>query len=350
MRTRVAWLLPALAAALTAPIARGSDGDGRAFAAAGRTLLSGDWSHAFADPRIQVGPLQLALYGSVGRSTLALSIVLAVAAALLVVAATYSVGVRRPALLGGVGMLAVLAGITRNVYEAGHPADALVPLVWILAAVEARRGRVVRAGLLVGLTAGFETWGILGVAVLVLAPRALAVAAVAAAIVFAPFVLAGDFHSTGFQWAIEGRSLLGHLVEPGTTFGWPLRLLQGGAAVAAGALLLWRARRSEHVVWLVPFVVVAIRLLLDPLDNAYYFLGLATPALVALALFASRRSRFAFTSGQSSSITEYQAESRRSPPRTIMCLRKTPSKTAGSAASAARERSLRASVLNSTRR
>jgi hypothetical protein len=288
MRTRLAWLLPALAAALTAPFARGGDGDGRAFAAAGRTLLSGDWSHAFADPRIQVGPLQLALYGSVGRSTFALSIVLAVAAALLVAAATYSVGVRRPAVLGGVGMLAVLAGITRNVYEAGHPADGLVPLVWILAAVEARRGRAVRAGLLVGLTAGFETWGILGVAVLVLAPRALAVAAATAALLFAPFVLAGDFHSTGFQWAIEGRSLLGHLVEPGTTFGWPLRLLQGGAAVAAGGLLMWRAPRSEHVVWLVPFVAVAVRLLLDPLDNAYYFLGLATPALVALAVLAGR--------------------------------------------------------------
>jgi hypothetical protein len=289
MRARLAWLLPTLAAALTAPFARGQDGDGRAFAAAGRTLLSGDYLHAFHDPAIQVGPLQLALYGSVGRSTFALSIVLAVAAALLVVAATRAAGVRRTELLAGVGVLAVLAGITRNVYEAGHPADALVPLVWVLAAVAARRGHAVCAGLLVGLSAGFETWGILGVAVLVLAPRALGVALLTAALLFAPFVLSGDFHSTGFQWTVDARSLLGHLVEPGTTFGWPLRLLQGGVAVAAGAALMWRARRSPHVVWLVPFVVVAVRLLLDPLDSAYYFLGLATPALVALALLAGRR-------------------------------------------------------------
>ena len=97
----------------------------------------------------------------------------------------------------------------------------------------------------------------------------------------------GDvFHSTAFQWAVDGRSLLGHLVTAGTSFGWPLRLIQGGAAVTAGAAVLWRARRSEHALWLVPFVVVAARLLLDPLDNAYYFLGLATPALVALALVA----------------------------------------------------------------
>ena len=53
----------------------------------------------------------------------------------------------------------------------------------------------------------------------------------------------------------------------------------------------------------------------------------------------NRRSRLAFTSGQSSSITAYHAESRRSPPRTSMCLRKTPSNSAGSAASAARARS-----------
>ena len=53
----------------------------------------------------------------------------------------------------------------------------------------------------------------------------------------------------------------------------------------------------------------------------------------------SRRSRLAFTSGQSSSITAYHAESRRSSPRTSMCLRKRPSNSAGSAASAARARS-----------
>jgi hypothetical protein len=297
VRLRLAWLLPALAAALTAPFARGHDGDGRAFAAAGRTLLSADWSHAFSSPALQVGPLQLALYGTVGRSTLALSIVLAVAAALLLTAAARAAGLRRPELLAGVGLLAVAAGITRNVYEAGHPADALVPLVWIVAAAEARRGRVVRAGLLVGLCAGFETWGILGIAVLALAPRAVAVAAAAAALLFAPFVLAGHFASADFHWLVDGRSLLGHVLEPGTRFGWPLRMLQGGAAVAAGGAVTWRAHGSRHAVWLAPFAVVAVRLMLDPLDNAYYFLGLATPALVALALLADRPRRLVSAAG-----------------------------------------------------
>jgi hypothetical protein len=310
VRNHLAWSIPAALAALTAPFARGDDGDGRAFEAAGRTLISGHWSHAFANRQIQVGPLQLLLYGSVGRSTLALSIVLAVTAALLVVAAARATGVNRPALLAATGIAAVATGMTRGVYEAGHPADALLPLLWILAAADVRRGRVVRAGVLVGLGAGFETWGILGVAVLVTAPRAAALAIAVASALFVPFMLAGHFASGDFQWTIDARSLLGHVVTPGTAFGWPLRLLQGGAALAAGGALAWRLRRNVHAVWVVPLVVVVVRLLLDPLDSDYYFLGVATPALVGLALVASRRWRFSFTAGQSSSITAYHAESR----------------------------------------
>ena len=49
-------------------------------------------------------------------------------------------------------------------------------------------------------------------------------------------------------------------------------------------------------------------------------------------------------------MTAYHAESRRSPPRTTMCLRKTPSNSAPRPASAARDRPFVASVLNSTRR
>jgi hypothetical protein len=200
--------------------------------------------------------------------------------------------------------------MSRGVYEAGHPADALLPLLWVVAAVDARRGRTFRPALLVGLGAGFETWGVLGLAVLVLRPRAAAAAVAVAVLLFAPFVLAGHFAAHEFMWTITGHSLLGHVVAPGTAFGWPLRLLQGAAALGAGAALAWRLRRTAHAVWLVPLSVVAVRLLLDPLDSDYYFVGLATPALVGLALLASRRFRFSFTAGQSSSITAYHAESR----------------------------------------
>src|SRR6478736_4019486 len=68
-------------------------------------------------------------------------------------------------------------------------------------------------------------------------------------------------------------------------------------------------------------------------------------AALGHAFASTRAASAAFTSGQSSSITLYQAESRRSPPRTSMCLRKMPSNSAGSAARAARARSFVASVL-----
>jgi hypothetical protein len=350
MRRALVWLVPAATAAAVAPLARGDDGDGRAFAAAGRLLLSPHWSHAFADPRLQVGPLQLALYGSVGRSETALAVSLGACAAVLVVTAARAAGVRRPSLLVAAGLAAVATGLTRGAYEAGHPADALLPLLWVLAAADARRGRSLRAGLLVGVGAGFETWGVLGVAVLACAPRAVGIAAGVAGLLFAPFLAAGHFAAGEFEWSVTAHSLLGHVVAPGTAFGWPLRIAQGAAAIAAGAALARLLRRDAAVVWVVPLAVVAVRLALDPLDSDYYFLALASPALVGLALLASRASRFSFTTGQSSSSTAYHAESRRSPPRTSMCFRNTPSNVAGSAASAARERSFAASVLNSTRR
>src|SRR6185437_17183794 len=100
-------------------------------------------------------------------------------------------------LLGLTGLAAVLSGLTVNAFEAGHPADAVLPLIWVVAAADARRGRVVRAAGLVGLGAGLETWSILGLAVLVLATRrrdalrGAVVGAFVAAALFVPFVVGG---------------------------------------------------------------------------------------------------------------------------------------------------------------
>jgi hypothetical protein len=293
MKRTLAWIVPVAAAAAVAPVARGDGGDAWMFTATGRTLLSSDWSHAFSNPGIQVGPLQLALFGSVGRSPLALAIVLGVAAALLVLAAARAAGVEQPRLLAVVGLVAVVTGFTRAGFDAGHPADSLLPLLWILAAAEARRGRVILAGAIVGLSAGFEPWGILGVAVLALAPsvrdaaRGLLVAIAAAAVLFLPFVAAGQFHMGGYRWLVSSQTLVSLFVAPGTAVGWPLRLLQGAVAVGAGVAVARAARGSRHAIWLVPGVVVLARLLLDPLDSGYYFVGIEGPALVGLALAAA---------------------------------------------------------------
>ena len=287
------WAVPVAAAAAVAPIARGNGGDAGTFVAVGRTLLSSHWSRVFADPGIQVGPLQLALFGSVGRAPLALAIVLGAAAALLVLAAARAAGVERPALLAGVGAVAVATGLTRASFDAGHPADTLLPLLWVIAAADAKRGRTLRAGAIVGLGAGLETWSLLGLAVLVLAPgardavRGVAVAAAASALLFLPFAAAGHFEMGRYHWLVSSHSLLSLVVAPGTAVGWPLRLAQAAVAVAAGIGVARLARGSRHALWLVPGGVVLARLLLDPLDSGYYFVGVEGPALVGLALVAA---------------------------------------------------------------
>jgi hypothetical protein len=294
MKRLLAWVLPAVVAAAVAPFLRSDGGDGWLFVRAGKTMLSGDWSHTFASSAIQAGPLQLLLFGTVGRSQPVLAALLAATTALLLTLAVRSLGVERPALLTLAGLLAVATGLTTHVFDAGHPANGLLPLLWIVAAAEARRGKVVRAAAIVGLSAGFETWGVLGIAVLACAPslrsalRAAPMVAGVAAVLFLPFVVTGHFAMGSYDWVVMGRSLLGHVVAPGTSFGWPLRLAQGGLAVAAGVGVARAVRRSPHALWLVPLVIVLVRVALDPLDSGYYFDGIQAPALAGLVLVASR--------------------------------------------------------------
>lgn len=293
MRRFAPWLGPTLLAAAVAPLVRGDGGDSPLFVGAGRTLLSSHWRDAFADSSIQVGPLQLALFGSVGRSLDALSIVVGVGVVLLVLAAARSAGVTSARLLGLTGLAAVFTGLTVNAFEAGHPADAVVPLLWVIAAADARGGRVVRAALLVGLGAGLETWSVLGLAVLALAPRrrdavrGAVVGGCIAAALFVPFVVGGRFEMLSYTWNVSRESVLALFVAPGTHVGWALRLAQGAAALAAGLGVARLARGSTHAIWLVPLAVVLARLALDPLDNGYYFVGVVGPALVGLGAFVS---------------------------------------------------------------
>jgi hypothetical protein len=288
------WALPAAAAAVAA-LHQGLavDGDSHLFIWAGQTLLSPHWSRAFALPTVQAGPLQLALFGSVGHWHAALALVLTVGTALLVVAAARAAGVQSPALLCGAGLLAVVLGVTGNGLG-GHPADAALPLIWIIAAAQARRGHALRAGLLIGLSAGLETWGILGVAVLALAPRkrdALAgtcLAGATALALFAPFMLGGHFHMLSFHWYVSYPSPVSMLVPEGTPFGWPLRLVQASFALSAGVAVVRLLRRSPHVVWAAPLAIIVVRLLLDPLLLSYYLAGPKALILVGAALGAAR--------------------------------------------------------------
>jgi hypothetical protein len=300
----LAWLLPLGAAALVAALGTRDPADLPYFAHAARTLVSGNWADTFADPSLQVGPLQLlvvALGDRLGGMG-ALDYVIGLGLTALAVLTAGRLFRGRPhgaAWQLAFGLSVVLLGLTAEAYSYGHPAQVAIPLVWVLVAIDARDGRTLRAGALLGLGAGFEVWAVLGAPLLLLAPvarlvlRGFAVQVVITTALFAPFVLAGDFRMFDYSWRVEGWTIVRFLVPAGSEFPWGLRLLQGLCALAVGAGLAFALRRTERAFWAVPLGIVAVRILLDPTLYSWYWLGLETLTLLAAAdLLAIARPRF----------------------------------------------------------
>ncbi len=285
------WVLP-LALALPLCVLDGRPGsfggDLPYFTRAGEHMLSGRWSGTFGDPKLQAGPAQLLVFGAAGRlasglgvapSRLLAPLVELGIVALFVLAVVRLVPAgrfRRPLLLALPALFVLLANPS-TVYLAGHPADAVTPILWLLAAREARSGRAVRAALLLALGSELEVWGVLGAPVLLLAPRlrdvarGLAVQAVASAAPFLPFLLAGPFRMFAYHWQVRNGSLVSLLLAPDTPFPWTWRLAQGALALATGAVVARAARGRAAGVVLVPLAVVVVRLLLDPMSGAGYY-------------------------------------------------------------------------------
>jgi hypothetical protein len=291
-------LLVALTAAVTVGLAvpPGDTGDLTFFVHSAERLFSNDWASTYSDPTLQVGPLQLVLLGALDAAAGMFDI-----SSTRLIGAVFGAGVValfwllvRRLLDGRGGRWALIAaalapvalGLTFEAYRDGHPAQAIVPLLWVLAGLQLRAGRFWLAGVLIGVSAGFELWGILGVAILVLAPRvwdavrAFAGATIVLPALLVPFALAGDFGMFEYRWEVNGDTLLSLLVEPGTTFTWPLRVLQGATAVLAGATVAWSLRRSVAALWAGPLALVAVRLALDPVRYPWYWLALETLVLV----------------------------------------------------------------------
>jgi len=306
MRSRALWLLGglfAVAAWLAVVDGRTDVGDAALFAEAGRTLFSGHWLDTFARADLQAGPLQMAAFGAVSQLSSALDvsqfrllaplIELGSLAALVALAGRVAEPGRRGAVRVAVGAAALAIGLVRGAFLDGHPGEVLIPLVWVLAAQRAQRGQGARAGLLVGLSAGLELWGLLGLPVLLLArPRralaGMAAATVAAAALFAPFMLFGRFGMFAYHWQISDGTLLHLFFSYGTPFGWQLRVGQAAAAVTAGAVVTWFARGSRHAIWAVPLATVGVRIVLDPAYNPWYWQAPQTLALLGAAAYCSR--------------------------------------------------------------
>lgn len=292
------WLLPVLAAsAIALAVPPGDTGDLVFFVHASERLFSGAWAQTYADPALQVGPLQLVLFGAAdlladglgvsGTRLIALVVGAAIAALFVLVARRLVAPRESRFVLVAAGLAPVALGLSFDAFRDGHPAQVVAPLLWVLAGLDARAGRPWRAGMLVGLSAGFELWGLIGVAVLVLSPRARhALGAVSAAVavgagLLLPFVLAGELAMFDYRWQVNGDTLLSVFLEPGSAFTWQWRAIQGGAAVLAGVAVAWPLRRSSVALWAAPLAVVTVRLALDPVRYPWYWLPLEVLALVA---------------------------------------------------------------------
>ncbi|WP_258723178.1 glycosyltransferase 87 family protein [Cellulomonas sp. NS3] len=268
-------------------------GDPAWFARAGRSMLGAGFWDVFADPGLQIGPLYLLGTGVAvaGLDALALPrlfVLGAVQGAGLTWLTLRAVRTFTPgsalAARWAIGSAFVVGGLLAEAVGAGHPEDVLVALVLAHAAHAASRGARVRAGVLVGVAAALKLWGVLGVPVLLVRRRPGDVmlggsaALLTVLVAYVPFVVWGEVNTFEFHWSVSPDSTLG-LLGPGLEPpGWSLRLLQGGAVVLAGSLAA--SRRHGSVLGVV-VVVVAVRLLLDPLRLTYY----SGPLLVALLLW-----------------------------------------------------------------
>ena len=295
-------LLLVMACGLTAAgllLNPGTMTDLRLFLRYSQPLLAGHWSGVYAEAGNQGGPLELTWIGVCGRVGRLVSVpayvsagvltAAAVVAALMVAASGWAAGASAPGRRRVELAVGVVAAVTLAPWAAGwgHPSEIAIPLLWLSAVRQAHRGRWLMAGLLLGAAAGWESWAVLGVPLLLAAGLRRSVPAAAVAVVsgvawYAPFAAPGHFAMFSQQWSVTGGTLpwlLGVHEVP-----WTLRLAQAVLVVAATAVVVWCTRGSRHQLWLPVFTLVTVRVLTDPLPWPYYWCLPLLPAVAGAVL------------------------------------------------------------------
>ena len=279
------------------------------FGKPGAELLLGNWTTAYQDPLIQAGPFELAFWGIpslLDVATTAAWSTFGIVAGILLSVELFAVcrwllrsvtASWRTPLAAGVTAFAALGLVTTRSISSGHPAEFAIPLMWVVAAQLARRDRPLAAAAVLAATAGWEVWGVLGVPLLLLAPRidartiwrsALGGVAVLT-VLYLPFFVLGPMRMFTFAWPIYPGTLA-HLLFPGIpTFSWSMRLAQGVLAVGAGAAMAVLLRRRADAVWLSLLAVCVIRLFLDPVLAGYYVIPPELLALLGAAFAIAQR-------------------------------------------------------------
>jgi hypothetical protein len=255
----------------------GIDGDVFLFASAGSRMLSGGWTHTFANADVQAGPAELALTSLAlklgdGRGGFAVILDLISTAAIITAGAWFLRGSTRGLIVLVIG--AFLFWFPSEGYQ-GHPAELLIPVLWFVAAARSRGDHPLQAGAIVGLAACIELWGILGITALALSPqlrRAVSGAALAGGMMIAsllPFAVAGDFHMFDYRW--RTTSGIDYLLLHGQPFTWYDRVAEAALVLVIGFTVARGTRRLRESIWIVPAATALARLALDPLRNYYYW-------------------------------------------------------------------------------
>lgn len=264
------------------------------FVDGGRDLLHTDGLSVYAHhPELQVGPLSLAVGGvfrvlpRAASTPVALVTMTLVGPLLIGLLAQVAPADRRlPRML--LAALFVLPAWTVLAVRWGHLDDVLATAAAVGAVVALCRGRPVLTGLALGVAMASKPWAVGFVPLLLALPRdrvrAAAAAIATAAAAWLPFVL-GDAGTTAAlhpQVALAPGSGLHALGVRGAVvpvWGRTVQLL----AAPAAALAVVLSRRWAGVL----LVAVAVRLTLDPQDNAYY-IGSAAMAAVVFDLLGTR--------------------------------------------------------------
>lgn len=264
------------------------------FADGGHALLHGDGLSVYArHPELQVGPLALlvaaglaALPGDAGRGV-ALAAMALTGPALLALLATVVPAERRAVRMLW-ATLALLPAWLVLALRWGHLDDVLAMAAGVAAVVAVRRASPVPAGLLLAVAVASKPWAV-GFAPLLLALprhrlRAALTALVAAAAAWLPFVVGDRGTLTALRPPValvpgSGLWTLGVRGDVVPVWGRLLQLLLAPAVALAAAL---RQRWAG-----VLLVAVAVRLVLDPQDNAYYA-GSAVLAALVFDLLGTR--------------------------------------------------------------
>lgn len=307
----IRWRYPLIA--LVSALLAIDDGQGdfvtfdvKLFAQAGEQMFSSGWADTFSDASVQEGPPLILIYAICGwiaeAAGLDLKLVLSVVVQvtftvgiMLTVRALYSVMDRRSGSVEAyIGCFAAAGFLAWSTFGSGHFAEGFIPLMWVAAAIESHRGRPLRAGIWLGLAASLKIWGILGIPVLLLSRDVRAVlkgGAVSVGLLqasWAPFFIFGTVNTFKYEWTVQVTSFARLTYEIGDPVTWGMRLHQGAVSVATGVLCYLIAGRRWIALWLVPFGIVAMRLVLDPTIYFYYTLPLSILGLLGAAGMAAR--------------------------------------------------------------